>query len=64
MLEKRGHHHPKADIVVPVVRIVPVAVRTTRVPLIIVERATAQNTVALVRLPPQYFRLIRKGLPH
>jgi hypothetical protein len=43
--EKRGDHHTKTDVVVPVHRFVPVAVRTTDVPVFIVERAAAQHTV-------------------
>jgi hypothetical protein len=45
-------HHPKPNIVVPVVRVVPVAVRTTHVPLIVVERAATQHAVAFGP-PPQ-----------
>jgi len=37
----------KTDVVVEVVRIVVVAVRTAGVPMIIVERAAAQNTIPL-----------------
>lgn len=49
--EKRGDHHPKTDVVVPVVRVVPVAVRTADVPLIVVERAAAQHTVIHGHIP-------------
>lgn len=45
------HHHTKPDVVVPVVRVVPVAVRTAHVPLIIVERAAAQHTDDVFGLP-------------
>ena len=45
------HHHTKPDIVIPVVRIVVVAIRTAHVPLIIVERAAAQHTDDVFGLP-------------
>lgn len=51
-----GRHHTKPDVVVPVVRVVLVAVRTTHVPLIIVERAAAQHTDDVFGLP-------RRGIP-
>lgn len=38
------HHHTKTDVVVDVIDAVIVAVRTTRVPLIVVEGAAAQHT--------------------
>src|SRR3972149_2928042 len=38
-----GHDHPKTDIVVEAVRLVPVAVRTAGVPLIVVPRAPAHH---------------------
>ena len=41
---RRRHHHPKTVVVPFVVRVVPVAVGATRVPVIIVERAAAQHT--------------------
>jgi hypothetical protein len=44
--------HPKTDIVVPVVWIVPVTVRATRPVLIVVERAAPQNTVAFYWIEP------------
>ena len=47
------HNHPKTDVVVPVVRVVPVTVRTAHVPLIIVERAAAQDTHNVYGLPRQ-----------
>ncbi len=47
------HHHPKPNVVVPVVGIVVVAVRTAHVPLIIVERAAAQHTGDVFGLPRQ-----------
>lgn len=47
----RHHHNTKTDIVVPVVRVVPVADRTAHVPLIIVERAAAQHTDDVFGLP-------------
>jgi hypothetical protein len=46
------HHHPKSDVPVPVVRVVPVAVGTPHVPVVVVERAAPQHTVP-VSLPPQ-----------
>jgi hypothetical protein len=55
-MEKRGQHHSKPDIVVPVVGIVPVANRAANVVLIIVERATTQHSVVLLGLPPQQSR--------
>jgi len=51
---RRHHHNPKTDVVVPVVRVVPVAVRTAHVPLIIVERAAAQHTDDVFGLPRQF----------
>jgi len=36
-------HHPQPDIVVTITYVVPVAVRRARVPLIVVERAAAQD---------------------
>jgi hypothetical protein len=39
--------HPKPVVPVEVVRVVPVAVRTAGIPMIIVERAAAQNTIPL-----------------
>ena len=36
--------HPKPDIVVTVIRFVVVAIRTARVPMIVVERTAAQHT--------------------
>jgi hypothetical protein len=47
-----AHHHPKSDVVVPVVRVVPVAIGTPHVPVVIVERPAPQHTVP-VSLPPQ-----------
>ena len=44
--EKCAQHDTKTDVVIPVVRIVPVARGTTDVPVIIVERPAAKNTVA------------------
>jgi hypothetical protein len=38
---------PKPVVVVPVVRVVPVADGTAHIPLIIVERAAAQHAVAI-----------------
>lgn len=38
-------HNTKPVVVVPIVRVVPVAVRRAHVPCFIVERAAAQNTV-------------------
>lgn len=43
VIEKRGHHHPKTVVVVPVVRVVPVAVGDARVAMIVVERATTHH---------------------
>jgi len=42
-----GNTNPKTDVIVEVIWVVPVAVRTAGVPLIIVERAAAQNTIPL-----------------
>ena len=39
-----GRHHTKTDVVVEVVDVVLVAVRTTGIPLIIVEGTAAQHT--------------------
>ena len=47
----RGNPHPKTSIVVPVVRVVPVAVRTARVVRFIVERPTTQHTGACLARP-------------
>jgi len=47
-----SNHNPKSNVVVPVVRVVPVAVRATDVPLIIVERAATHHPVA-TGPPPQ-----------
>ncbi len=44
-IEERGDHETKPDIVVPVVRVVPVAVGAAHIILIIVERAAPQNAV-------------------
>jgi hypothetical protein len=41
-----GHHHSKSDIVVPVIRVVPVAVGAADVVLIIVERPSPQHPVS------------------
>ena len=49
--EKRGHHHTKTDVVVPVVRVVPVAIRTAEVPVIIVERTAAHHAVMFGHIP-------------
>jgi hypothetical protein len=45
-------HHPQPDIVVTITYVIPVAVRRAHVPLIVVERAAAQNAV-VVDQPPQ-----------
>ena len=42
--EKRGHHHPKPDVVVPVIGIVPVAIRAAGVPGIIIVGTAPQHT--------------------
>jgi hypothetical protein len=42
-----GRRNTKTDVVVGIVWIVPVAVRTAGIPMIIVERAAAQNTIPL-----------------
>ena len=42
-----GNTHPKTVVPVEVVRVVPVAVRTASIPMIIVERAAAQHTIPL-----------------
>jgi hypothetical protein len=41
--EEREDHYPKTDVVVPVVRVVPVAVSTASVHFIVVPRAAAQS---------------------
>lgn len=46
-------NHAKSVVPVPVIRIVPVAVRTTHPVVIIVERAAAQNADCLSALPTQ-----------
>jgi len=52
--EKRErHHHPKTDVPVTIVRVVPVAVRTARVPVIVIERAAPHHTGVVVSQPPQ-----------
>lgn len=53
--EKCGQHHTKTHVVVPVVRIVPIAAGTTHVPVIIVERPATNNTGAL-NLSPEKIR--------
>jgi hypothetical protein len=45
-------HHPQPDIVVTITYVVPVAGRRARIPLIVVERAAAQQAV-VVDQPPQ-----------
>jgi hypothetical protein len=50
--ENCGRRHPKPNIPVPVVRIVPVANRTAHIVRIVVESAAAQHT-AYLSLPPQ-----------
>ena len=47
-----GRHHTKTDVVVEVVDVVVVAVGATRVPLIVVERTTAQHTGVDRPAPP------------
>lgn len=49
--QRWGDHHPKTDVVVPVVRVVPIAVGTARVPLIIVEGTTTQHPVVCGHIP-------------
>ena len=49
-MEKRRHYNTKPDIPVPVVGIVPVAIGTADVPLIIVERAAPQHPKVLLGL--------------
>ncbi len=49
--EKCGQQHPETNIVVPVVRIVPVAVSAPHVPVRIVERPATKNA-GLSGLPP------------
>jgi hypothetical protein len=39
------HHDPKSDVVVPVVRVVPVAIGAAHVPLIVEEVAAPQHAV-------------------
>ena len=43
--EKCAQHHTKPDVVVTVVRIVPVPIRAPDVPVIVVERPAANNAV-------------------
>lgn len=50
--KKRGRHHPKPDIPVPVVRVIVVAIGTPHVVVGVVERAATQHP-ASVSLPPQ-----------
>jgi hypothetical protein len=63
------HHHPKSYVVVPVVRFVPVAEGAARVPVIVVERAAAQNTKVLsarphsIGLQPLTVSRLRRLLP-
>ena len=42
-----GRRNTKTNVVVGVVRVVPVAVRTAGIPVIVIERAAAQNTIPL-----------------
>jgi hypothetical protein len=44
-VETREHHHPKADVRVPVVRMVPVAVGAAHVLMIVPKRAAPQHAV-------------------
>jgi hypothetical protein len=46
-----GRRHTKTDVVVEVVEVVPVAIRTARVPLIVVEGTTAQDTADIFGEP-------------
>ena len=46
-------HHPQPDIVVAIVRMVVVAIRTARVPLIIVPRAAPQHAAVLWPAPAE-----------
>jgi hypothetical protein len=48
----REHRDPKSDVVIPVVRVVPVAIGAPHVPVVVVERAAPQHTVP-VSLPLQ-----------
>jgi len=48
----RTHHHTKTDVPVPIIRIVPVAIRTAGVPVIVVERAATRNTGDVFRPAP------------
>lgn len=49
--ERSERNYTKTDVVVAVVRIVPVAVRATDVVIVIVERAAPKNTVLVSRSP-------------
>jgi hypothetical protein len=42
------HHHPKSDVPVRIVRVVPVAIGTPHVPVVVVERAAPQHTEDIV----------------
>ena len=53
-MRRHAHNHTKTDIVVPVVGIVPVAIRTTHPPLIIVVRAPAQHARDAASQPCQF----------
>ena len=60
--EKRGRNHPKTDVVVPVVRVVPVAEGAAHVVLIVVERAATQHTQRL-RARPYIAGRCDRGMP-
>lgn len=49
MLEKRERRDTKTDVVVPIVRVVVIAISAPHVPIIVVERAATQHTAAVSR---------------
>ena len=53
-VDVRRHHHPETDVVVPVVRIVVVAVVRARVVLIVVPGAPAHHPRLVSGAPPHY----------
>jgi hypothetical protein len=50
-MRRHASNNTKTDIPVPIVGIVPVAVRTTQIPIFIVERAPAQHPRLLPASP-------------
>ena len=60
----RRTHHTEPDVVVPVVRVVPVAVGRARVVLIVVPGPAAQHTGTSQRAAPPTFRPACSTIPH